>query len=108
MHVHTRLFFLLFVSFLLQAGIFPVTLVMNMNNIPNEHVAPCNGNEGYSLPTRARVTTGDTYPLVGDAIAFEDPTHSRSDRAKARIAIHIKNLVRRGGPHPLGLRPRRM
>ena len=113
MHVHTRLFFMLFVFLSLQAGISPVTLVKNMNKIPREHVAPCNGNEGYSLPTRARIATGGTYPGGGDgkirnALASEDPTHSRSDGAKAPIAIHIRIPVRRGRLLPLGLGPRRM
>ena len=56
-------------------------------NVPSQHVAPCNGNEGYSLPSRAHIATGDTYPGGGDgrisnAIAFEDPTYSRNDGGK--------------------------
>ena len=43
MHVHTRLFFMLFVSLSLQAGIFSVTFVKNINKIPSQHGAPCNG-----------------------------------------------------------------
>ena len=87
--------------------------IKNMNKTPSQHVAPCNGNGGYPLPIRARIGTGDKYPGGGDskirnAIAFEDPTHSRSDRAQAPIAIHIRILVRRGQPLPLGLSPRRM
>ena len=90
-----------------------MTFIKNMNKTPSQHVAPCNGNEGYTLPTRARIATGDTYQGGGDgkirnAIAFEDPTHSRSDGAKAPIAIHIRILVLRGRPLPLGLSPRRM
>ena len=113
MQVHTRLFFMWFVFLLLQAELSPVTLVKNMKKMPSQHVAPCNGNEGYSLPTRARIATGGTYPGGGDgrlcnAIAFEDPIHSRSEGAKAPIAIHIKIPVRRGRLLPLGLSPRRM
>ena len=58
MHVHTHLFFMLFVSLSLQAGISPVTFVKEMNKIPSQHVAPCNGNEGYPLPTGERIATG--------------------------------------------------
>ena len=88
-------------------------LAKDMNKVPSQHVAPCNGNGGYPLPTRARIATGDKYPGGGDckirnAIAFEDPTHSRSDGAKAAIAMHIRILVRRGRPLPLGLSPHRM
>ena len=88
------LFFMLFVALSSQAGISPVTFAKDMNKISSQHVTPCNGNEGYPLPTWAVVATGDTYPGGGDckipnAIAFEDPTHSRSDGAKAPIAIHI-------------------
>ena len=90
-----------------------MTFIKDLNRIPSQHVAPCNGNEGYSLPTRARIATGDTYPGSGDgricnAIAFEDPTQSRTDGAKAPIAIYIRILVRRGQPLPLGLSSRRM
>ena len=90
-----------------------MTLAKDMNKIPSQHVAPRNGNGGYPLPTRARIATGDKYPGDGgceirNAIAFEDPTHSRSDGAKAPIAIHIKILVRRGRPLPLGLSHHRM
>ena len=93
-------FVMLFVALSLQAGISPVTLTKAMNKIPSQHVAPCIGNGGYPLPTRARIATGDTYPGSGDckirnAIAFEDPTHSRSGEVKAPIAIHIRILVRR-------------
>ena len=107
------LFFILFVALSLQAGIPPAIFAKDMNKIPSQHVAPCNGNGGYPLPTRARIATEDTYPGGGDckirnAIAFEDPTHSRSDGAKAPIAIHIRILVLRGRPPPLGLSPRRM
>ena len=110
MHMHTRLFFMLFVSLSLQAG---VSFVKNMKKKPSQHVAPWNGNEGYSLPTRARIATRGTYPGgrdcgIRNAIAFEDPTHSRSDGAKAPIPIHIRILVRKGRPLPLGLSPRRM
>ena len=113
MHVHTRLFvaFLRYCSSLtLQMEYSPVTPVKNMKKIPSQHVAPCNGNAGYPLPTRARTATGDKYPggAIRNAIAFEDPTHSRSDGAKAPIAIHIRIPVRRGRPLPLGLSPRRM
>ena len=110
MHVHTRLFFMLFVLLSLQEEISPVTLIKNMNKIPSQHVAPCNGNEGYSLPTRACIATVDKYPsgLDRNAIAFEDPTHPRSDGAKAPIAIHIRIRVRRGRLLPLGLSPRCM
>ena len=92
------LFFMLFVALALQAGMSPVTFAKDMKKIPSQHVAPCNGNGGYPLPTRARIATGDKYPGGGDckirdAIAFEDPTRSRSDGAKAPIAIHIRILV---------------
>ena len=48
--------------------------------------------------TRARIATGDKCPggrdgKIRNAIAFENPTHSRSDWAKAPIAIHIRILV---------------
>ena len=90
-----------------------MTFIKNMNKTPSQHVAPCNGNEGYSLRTRACIATGDTYPggedcKISNAIAFEDPTHSRSDGAKAPIAIHIRILVRRGQPLHLGISTRRM
>ena len=62
MHVHTRLFFMWFVFLSLQAEISAVRLVKNMNKMPSQNLAPCNGNEGYSLPTRARIATGGTYP----------------------------------------------
>ena len=39
---------------------------------------------------------------IRNAIAFEDPTHSRSDGAKATIEIHISILVCRGRLLPLG------
>ena len=86
---------------------------MNMKSAPSQHVAPCNGNTGYSLPTPARIATRDKYPGGGDskirnAIAFEDPTHLRSDGAKAPIAIHIGILVRIGQLLPLDLSPHRM
>ena len=92
MHVHTRLFFILFVPFSLQAETSPMTFTKNMINIRSQHVASCNGNEGHSLPTRARIATGKKYPGGGDgkirnAIAFEDPTNSRSDGAKAHITF---------------------
>ena len=88
--MHTRLFFMLFLSLLLQAGISPVTFLKDMNRIPTKHVTPCNCNEGYPRPTRARVPTGDTdntYPSGGDgkicnAIAFEDPSNSSSDKGQ--------------------------
>ena len=74
------LFFMFFVALSLQAGISPMTFIKNMNKTPSQHVAPCNGNGGYPLPTRARIATGDKYPGGGDgkirnAIAFEDHTH---------------------------------
>ena len=90
-----------------------MTFIKIMNKTPSQHVAVCNGNEGYSLPNRARIATGDTDPGGGDCeirngIVFEDPTHSRSEGAKASIAIHIRILVRRGQPLPLGVSPRHM
>ena len=90
-----------------------MTLIKTMNKTPSQLVAPCNGNEGYSLQTRPRLATGNTYPGGGhskicNTIAFEDPTHSRTDVAKAPIAINIRILVRRGRLLPLGLSPRRM
>ena len=112
-HVHNRLFFMFLVSLALQAGISPVNLVKNMEKIPSQHVAPSNGNEGYSLRTRPRIATGGTYPGGGDgrihnAIAFEDCTHSRSHEAKALIAIHIGIPIRRGRLVPIGLSRRCM
>ena len=97
MHVHPRLFFILFVALSLQARISPVKFTRDMNKTPSQHAAPCKGNGGYPLPTRAHIATWDKYPGGGDgkmrnAIAFEDPTHSRSDAAKAPIAIHLKHL----------------
>ena len=113
MHVHTRLFFTLFVALSLQAELSPVKCTKDMNKTPSQHAAPCNGNGGYPLPTRAHIVTGDKYPggvdgKIRNAIAFEDPSHSRSDGAKAPIAIHIRIPVPRGRPLPLGLSPRRM
>ena len=72
------LFCILFAAHSLQAEISPMTLIKNMNKTPSQHVAPCNGNEGYSLPTRARMATRDTYPSGGDckinnAIALKTP-----------------------------------
>ena len=107
------LFVMMFVTLLLQAEISPVKFTKDMNKTPSQHAAPCNGNGGYPLPTQARIATGDKYPGGGDgkirnAIAFEQPTHSRSDGAKAPIAFHIRILVRRGRPLPLALSPRLM
>ena len=75
-----------------------MTFTKNMNNAPSQHVAPCNGNTGYSLPTRARIANGDKYQggaddKIRNTIAFEDPTHSRGDGAQAPIAVHIRILV---------------
>ena len=77
-----------------------MTFAKNMNIIRSQHVAPCIGNAEYPLPTRVRIATGDKYPgdrdcKIRNTIAFEDPTHSRSDWAKAPIAIHIRILVGR-------------
>ena len=36
--------------------------IKDMKRIPSQHAAPCNGNGGYRLPTRARIATGDKYP----------------------------------------------
>ena len=90
-----------------------MTFTKDMNNAPSQHVAPCNCNTGYSLPTRAHIATGDKYQGGGDGKirnnkAFEDPTHSRADRGKAPIAVHIRILVRRGRPLPLDVSPQRM
>ena len=107
------LFLILFVFLTLQAEISPMKLDKDMDKTPSQHVAPCNGYTGYSFPTWACIATGDAYPGGGDGqirntIAFEDPTHARSDGAKAPIAVHIRILIRRGGPLPLDLSPRRM
>ena len=90
-----------------------MTFIKSMDKTPSQHVAPCNGSGRYLSPTPARIATGEKYPGGGDgkicnAIAFEDPTDSRSDGAKAPIVIHIRILVRRGQVLPLGLSPRRM
>ena len=102
--------FILFVPFSLQAEIYTVTSIKNLNEILSQHVARCNGNEGSSLPTRAHIATRDKYPGGGagrirNAIAFEDPSHSRSHGVKAPIAIHISIFVGRGRLLPLGLSP---
>ena len=86
-----------------------MTFARDMRKIPRQKVTPCNGNEGYPLPLWARIATEDKYPGGGDckirnAIAFEDPTHSRSDKAKAPIAIHIRIPVHRGRPAPSRLK----
>ena len=113
MHVHTRPFRHVVCSLSLQAGISPLKFTKDMKKTPSQHAVTCNGNGGYPFPTRAHIATRDKYPGGGDgkirnAIAFEYPTHSQSDGAKAPIAIHIRILVRRGRTLPLGLRPRRM
>ena len=90
-----------------------MTFNRNANNTPSQHVALWNGGTRYSVPTWARVATGDKYPgerngKFRHAIAFENPTHSRSDEAKAPIAMQIRILVPRGRPLPLDLSPHRM
>ena len=60
--------------------------------ITSQHETPCNGTHGYQPATQARIATVGNYPASGDgqihnAIACEDPTHLKSDRAKAAMAI---------------------
>ena len=59
-------FVILFVFLWVQAEKSHVKVSKNMNKIPSKHVAPCNNSTGYSLPTRARIATGDEYPGGGD------------------------------------------
>ena len=66
MHVHTRSFGHVVCSLSLQAGISPVQFIKYVKSTPSKHVAPCNGNGGYPLPTWARIATRDKYPGGGD------------------------------------------
>ena len=91
------LFFMLFVALSLQAGISPVTFAKDTNEIPSQHVTPCNGNERYPLPTRACIATRDTYPGGRDC--------------KIRNALPLKtppNQEMTGQRHPLHFVPTTM
>ena len=94
------LLFILLVPFSLLAEKSHMKFTKDMNKAPSQQVARHNGNTGYSLPNWASIATGDKYPggrdgKIRNAIAFQDPTDSRSDGAKAPIAMHIRILVRR-------------
>ena len=94
MHVQTRPFHHIVCSLSLQAGISTLNLIKDVKKTPSQHAAPCNRIGGYPLQTRAHIATEINTQAA--EIAFEDPTHSQSDGAKAPIAIHIRILVHRG------------
>ena len=105
LYIHTHActlfpFLILFEPLSLQAEISPVKCINNMPKTRSQHVAPCNRYHWFLLPTRSdKATGGNTQAAssaqICNAIAFEDPTHSRSDGAKAPIEIHISILVRK-------------
>ena len=118
MHVHTRPFrsFLHVVcSFLLRAGISPSRFTKDMKSAPSQHAAPCNGNGGYPLPTRARIATWDKYPGGGDRPNQQShplplktpPTHGVTGQ-RHPLQFILEHLYCRGRPLPLGSSPRRM
>ena len=115
MHVHTRRFHHVVCPLSLQAGIPPVKFIKHMKRIPSPHAAPCNGNGGYSLPTRARIATGDKYPGGGDGPNPQrhpfplktPPTHGVTEQ-RHPLQFILEYLYCRGRPLPLGLSPRRM
>ena len=115
MHVHTRPFHHVVCSLSLQAGIFPVKFIKDMKSTPSQHAAPCNGNGGYPLPTRARIATGDKYPGSGDGPNPQrhplplrtPPAHGVTGQGHP-LQFILEYLYCRGRTPPLGLSPRRM
>ena len=93
----------------------PAKFIKDMKSTPSQHAAPCNGNGGYPLPTRARIATGDKYPGSGDGPNPQrhslplktPPTHSVTGQ-RHPLQFILEYLYCRGRPLPLGLSPRRM
>ena len=115
MHVHTRPFHHIVCSLSLQAGIPPAKFIKDMKSTPSQHAAPCNGNGGYPLPTRARIATGDKYPGGGDgpnpqrhSLPLKTPPTHRVTGQRHPLQFILEYLYCRGRPLPLGLSPRRM
>ena len=118
MHVHTRPFSSfrhVVCSLSLQAGTSPMKFIKNMKSTPSQHAAPCNGNGGYPLPTRARKATRDKYPGGRDGPNPQrhplplktPPTHGVTGQSHP-LQFTLEYLYCRGRPLPLGLSPRRM
>ena len=115
MHVHTRPFHHVVCSLSLQEGIYPVKFIKDMKSTPSQHAAPCNGNGGYPLPTRAHIATGDKYPGGEDGRNPQRhplplktrPTHGVTEQ-RHPLQFILAYLYCRGRPLPLGLSPRRM
>ena len=71
-YMHTRtctlaLFVILFVSLSLQAEIAHRTFINNIGKAPSQHAAPCKGNQGYSVPTGARIGTEENTQAAESA-----------------------------------------
>ena len=86
-----------------------------MKSTPSQHAAPCKGNGGYPLPTRARIATGDKYPGSGDGpnlqrhpMPFKTPSTHRVTGQRNPLQFILEYLYCSGQPLPVGLSPRRM